>query len=456
MLIQKSLTIAISLCFVVQNSIAAGAIRVATFEVDASPPLGSPMAYDPTKEVTAPLSCKGIAVIPEGQQPVVLCAVDWLGIANAAHREFREKLAAAAGTSIDRVSVHSLHQHDAPRCDFSSEAVLAEFGHAEKYYDDRFCREVLVRAAGALKDSIETAREITEIGFGEASVHEVASNRRILGDDGKVKHTRYTACKDPAVRAMPAGTIDPNLKMIVLRAGDDDVATLTFYATHPQSYYRTGQANPDFPGMARDALQEQLSSPVIHFNGAGGNIGAGKYNDGNHANRQVLADKVLKGMTDAHTGLTFVPATSEQFAWTTEAVTLPPGEHLVEEKIVPILKDEQSEAPALRTAAKHLAWLRRSQSGNPVDIGCMALGPIRILFMPGELFVEYQLAAQRMSPEHFVAMAAYGEYGPGYVCTKIAYSQGGYESSERASRVSPDVEGVLMEAMKKLLQTRQP
>ena len=71
--------------------------------------------------------------------------------------------------------------------------------------------------------------------------------------------------------------------------------------------------------------------------------------------------------------------------------------------------------------------------------------------MPGELFVEYQLAAQKMAPNKFVAMAAYGEYGPGYICTDIAYSQGGYESSERASRVGPGVEKVLMDAMQQLL-----
>jgi hypothetical protein len=32
--------------------------------------------------------------------------------------------------------------------------------------------------------------------------------------------------------------------------------------------------------------------------------------------------------------------------------------------------------------------------------------------MPGELFVEYQLAAKAMRPDLFVTMAAYGDYGP--------------------------------------------
>lgn len=56
---------------------------------------------------------------------------------------------------------------------------------------------------------------------------------------------------------------------------------LSFYATHPQSYYRMGIPNPDYPGIAR--FFRQLAVPEalhIHFTGAGGNIGAGKYNDG--------------------------------------------------------------------------------------------------------------------------------------------------------------------------------
>ena len=53
----------------------------------------------------------------------------------------------------------------------------------------------------------------------------------------------------------------------------------------------------------------------------------------------------------------------------------------------------------------------------------------RVLHMPGELLIEYQLAAQQLRPDLFVAMAAYGDYAPGYIATEIAYSQGGYETS---------------------------
>ena len=72
--------------------------------------------------------------------------------------------------------------------------------------------------------------------------------------------------------------------------------------------------------------------------------------------------------------------------------------------------------------------------------------------MPGELFVEYQLAAKKMRPDLFVTMAAYGDYGPGYIGTTIGYDQGGYETSHPASHVAPNVETVLTDGMRKLLR----
>ncbi|HDP33590.1 MAG TPA: hypothetical protein ENN29_00605, partial [Candidatus Hydrogenedentes bacterium] len=99
-----------------------------------------------------------------------------------------------------------------------------------------------------------------------------------------------------------------------------------------------------------------------------------------------------------------------------------------------------------------LAWLQRCASGHKIDITCLALKRARIIHMPGELFVEYQLAAKAARPDLFVAMAAYGDYAPGYIGTTKAYDEGGYETSERASNVAPEVETVLMAAVNKLLQ----
>ena len=72
--------------------------------------------------------------------------------------------------------------------------------------------------------------------------------------------------------------------------------------------------------------------------------------------------------------------------------------------------------------------------------------------MPGELFVEYQLAAKAMRRDLHVAMTAYGDYGPGYIGTAAAYREGGYETSPRSSGVDERAEPILMAAIKTLLE----
>jgi hypothetical protein len=101
--------------------------------------------------------------------------------------------------------------------------------------------------------------------------------------------------------------------------------------------------------------------------------------------------------------------------------------------------------------ADQLAWLERVKKGHQVDLACLTLGNTRMLFMPGELFVEYQLAAKAMRPDLHVMMAAYGDYGPAYIGTSVAYTEGGYETGPTASNVAPTVEPLLIESMNQLL-----
>jgi hypothetical protein len=123
-----------ALCVTIWAAIAPGRllagepIRIAVFDVDATPPIGSAMAYQPVRRLDElTLRCRGLMILGS-QEPIVLCAVDWIGIANEGHDAFREGLAKAAGTRPERVAVHTLHQHDAPGCDFTAEKILAEIG----------------------------------------------------------------------------------------------------------------------------------------------------------------------------------------------------------------------------------------------------------------------------------------------------------------------------------------
>jgi hypothetical protein len=430
-------------------------LKLATFDVDATPPVGTIMAYDPVRRLDElTLRARGIVILGAGE-PIVLCAVDWIGIANEGHDAFRQTLATAAGTTVQRVSVHVLHQHDAMHCDFMAERLLKEQGITNlNRYDGTFAREVLKRLDMAVREALPKAQPITQAGYGTAEVIDVASNRRIMGPNGKVRVTRYTATTNPAVRAEPVGVIDPIVSVLSFWNKETPVAVLSYYACHPQSYYRTGVPSCDFPGIARFFRGQALPQALhVHFNGAGGNIGAGKYNDGSKENRVMLATRLADGMKRAFDATQKFAITPADIGWTTEPVSLPPAKFLDEAKLAAALP--HADQKNFFGTVDELAFVMRCNHGHQIDLGCLRVGDARVLHMPGELFVEYQLAAKAMRPDLKVMMAAYGDYGPGYIGTARAYDEGGYETSPRSSHVAPEVEGVLMGGMKKLLGVKR-
>ncbi|MDY0168332.1 MAG: hypothetical protein RBS80_17415 [Thermoguttaceae bacterium] len=429
-------------------------LRVAVFNVDASPPIGSPVAYVPARSIEDPLSARGIVLLGAGR-PVVLCAVDWIGISNGGYDAWREALAEAAETSPDRVTVHAVHQHDGPRCDFTAEELLAAHGLGGKRFDVAFARRIIEEAAAAIRESVKSARRVTHLGIGQAAVEKVASNRRILGPDGRVRLGRMSASRNPEAIAEPEGTIDPLLRMISLWDGDEPIVCLSYYATHPQSHYRKGDVTPDFPGLARNQFEQELSGVTqIYFTGAAGNVAAGKYNDGSPEARVALTGRMADGMRRAWKSTKKAPIAPADVDWRVEPVHLPPSEYLKSGDFETTLADEAAKESDRFSAASKVAYLRRVQEGCPIELSCLRLNNAYLLHMPGELFVEYQLAAQQLRPDDTVCMAAYGQYGTGYIGTEIAYGQGGYETGAQASNVAPETETVLIGAIERLLQVR--
>ncbi len=429
-------------------------LRLAVFDIDATPPIGAHLAYNPViNSWDMSLRARGI-VLTGADKPIVLCAVDWVGIGSEGHDAFRQTLAEAADTDMQHVAVHTVHQHDAPGCDFTAERILKEHGITPHRYEGGFHRDVLQRLGTAVREAMKTQQPITHLGLGSAPVHKVASNRRIVGPDGKVGPMRGSSCKNKELTDAPEGLIDPDVSLVSFWNGETPVAVLSYYACHPQSYYRTGIANPDYPGIAR--FMRQLAVPQamhIHFDGAGGNVAAGKYNDGSKEMRLILAQRLEDGMRRAWEATERAPIKAIDVRWAVEPVGLPVAEGLNAEELEKRMLEEK-DMTVIEDCARKIAWLQRRAAGIPIDVACLSLGNARILHMPAELFVEYQLMAKAERPDLFVAMAAYGDYTPGYIGTAIAYEQGGYETSLRSSNVSPEVESVLTRTIKNLLNEK--
>jgi hypothetical protein len=425
------------------------ALHLATFACEVTPPLGHPLCggwIEPVRAVDDPLRALGVVLLGPAA-PIVLCAVDWCGIRNDAHQAWREALAGAAHTTPERVAVHCVHPHNAPFADLEAEKLLEAVPGAPPSLDRAFFGRAVAAAAAALRDGLKKTEKVTHLGTGRARVEQVASNRRILGPDGKVRLTRFSATRDSQVRAEPEGLVDPWLRTLSFWGGDRPLAALHYYATHPMSYYGDGRVSSDFCGLARDKNAEETRGFQVYFTGCAGNVTAGKYNDGAHENRRALRDRVLAGMRAAWQATRRQPLAG--WSWRVEPITLGPRREPAfgEAQSRSVLESPKATKAARGNAAFQLAWLKRRD--RPIDLACLDLGAALVLHLPGEPFIEYQLAAQELRPDRFVCVAGYGDGGPGYIPTDKAYWEGGYEPTVALAEPS---EARLRRAMAKLLQ----
>jgi hypothetical protein len=400
---------------------------IAPFSCDVSPPIGHPLCggwIEPARAVDDPLRAIGVVLLGT-ESPVVLCAVDWCGIRNRAHFAWREALAKAAHTTPERVALQCVHPHNAPFVDLVAQDVIDANRASPANMDRRFFSRCLSQTSQSVQTALKSPLRFDHIRVGAASVDRVASNRRVLGDDGKVRFTRTSSTRDPVARAAAEGTIDPLLRFVGFCLGDQPLFALNYYATHPMSYYGDGRVTSDFCGLARDEVARASRIPQAYFTGCAGNVTAGKYNDGSKANRAILRDRVVMAMRAAWRASRRVPV--ESWKWRVEPLKLSPRReaNFGKEASEKVLRDPKARPAARGNAAFQLAWLERIET--PIDVTCLELGPASIVHLPGEPFVEYQLAAQKMRPDRHVCVAGYGDGGPGYLPTDDAFLQGGYE-----------------------------
>lgn len=447
------LVVGIALPITAKADDAVKGLRVSSFIVDATPPLGSPLCYGnikPASEVVDPLTARGVVLLGAGD-PIVLCVADFVGINNESNERWREALAKAAGTSVKRVAMHVIHNHDGPGYDISAERLLVEQGLGTTTFDPEEHDAVIQRAADALRAAVLAAQPIDRIGFGTGEVEKFASNRRLIGDNGKIAMVRLSSGgRNPEAAAAPVGVIDPEVSLVTFWNGDQAVAAMTFYASHPQSYYGRGGISPDTVGLARNRRQQETGVPHLHFDGAGGDIAAGKYNDGKPARRKELTDRLAAGMRSAWEGQTMIDIKAAEVDWKVVSASLPWSGRYTEEELHAEMTNPKQSLLKRRRAARDLVFYRRWKEGREIDLPRLRLGSAWLLFYPGELFVDYQLKAKAMRPDDFVAVAAYGDGGIGYIGTAIAYEQGGYEVG-RVSLTGPKAEQVLHESTLELL-----
>ena len=415
------------------------------FKVDVTPAVGLDLAYCPNNKVDSPIYVGGV-ILDDGATRVVWCTCDYIYICGETYEDWQRKIAEAAGCPPENVFLHSVHLHDSMR-------VAPEFNPPAGAVDDDgkpiplegSDPEYVAKSIGDI--TAEIARlvaddawvPIAELKTAETRVGGLAANRRLVDESGKCVEMRFSMVTDPALQAWPTGLIDPMLRTVALVKEDGGIyAALHFYATHPQSAYRRSMVSGDVPGWAvRYACEKTPDTLHFYFNGCGANISLGKYNPS--ADGEAIA--VLGTRL---------------------------GEYLV--KNLSLLEDRASGPIRLyravvsipydpeRVNPEHKTWGTRAYFEKTIDhwrtapITRFNAGEVNILsFGLSELGIEYQLYAQELVPENFLAVAGYGNGIYRYMPVAKAFEEGGYECSLYAGMVTPEIEPALKAGIREVL-----
>jgi len=427
-------------------------LSLSTFAIEITPPIGHPCmggGVAPAKEIVDPLFANGFVLLGL-DKPVVFVALDWCEVRNGAYDHFRDRIARAVGTETVRVMLSALRQHDAPIVDLEGQQTLEKHKSKGAICDLPFLERTIGRVADAAKESLRTARRVNFLGTGEAKVEKVASNRRYVDALGNLQYNRMSATRDAKIRDAEEGTIDPVLRTLSFWDDDTPVLALSTYATHPMSYYGKGGVSADFVGLARKRRQADMPRVFqIYASGASGNVTAGKYNDGDAANRAVLADRMHVAMAAAWKGTIRSPIADVAFRSVPLMLEARSSPGFSEEELTHRLTNDPKPFGQC-LAALGLSWLKRVQAGKPIDVPVLDFGGAALLLLPAESYVEFQLSAQKLRPQSPVLVAGYGECGPGYIPIERAWKEQDANLTDWCW-VNPGSEKRMLDALEKIL-----
>jgi hypothetical protein len=426
-------------------------LRAGVARVTITPPVGIPMigfagrgpASGIHDDLTATaLVLEGPAAQPSGSAPtsgvvrLAIIACDLLFLRGEEIRAAREATSRLAEVPPDHVTIACSHTHYGPLTEPDRgereplvEAYLANLGH------------LLAGAVAMARASVAPCR----LGFGEGQAR-IGINRRERAADGRI-----------VLGQNPTGPVDPRVAVLRIdRADGQPLAVVLNYACHPVSLgSKCTDFSADFVGTARRLIEAQTGAMCLVLQGAAGDI-----------------NPLLMGWDWTHLARLGLPLGAEavRVYWdaapddqTTDGGLGSARSQLRLPPLLPASIDEgRATIASLEMERERLAagddagarwWanlrLERARKGldalqggapvPPVEAELMALRLSRSVGLataPGEIFTEIGQSIVARSPFQHTLFAGYANGTIGYVPTRAAYAEGGYEVTH-ACQVAP-------------------
>lgn len=428
----------------------AGAARV-----DITPPTGTHLAgsvgaHRPAEAVLDPLFAK-VVIFESGERKLCFVVLDVTIIT----QEYTDRIRSGArrlGIDPDAVMVHATQTHSAPSVghfmiddEYASVPADREFVRGG---DATYADMVVERVIEAIRHANDRL-EAVEIGAGSAVREGLAFNRRGVMRDGKVcMPWFYSGLKTPLgpthIRHLE-GPDDPEVGLLCARAKDGRmVVMMPYFTCHPVNQYAKPGAfvTADWPGAWAKELQaiHGTGCVAMPLNGCCGNI-----NPWPAFAPDFFPDHQRMGRALAETSEKIVPTLEfrdeTRLAWHTRRISLPVREvdaaelkeaenYLMDHPDPPWLPNKPDQVDPKWNRA---AWLwsiemsRRRSTLFSYEIQVFRLGDAAFVSLPGEPFVEGQLALKIASPTYPTYVVHGTTQYVAYLPTRDAYPRGGHE-----------------------------
>jgi len=411
-------------------------LKVGFAKVDVTPQLGVPVMGHYNKRIADGIldSIELVALAAnDGEKTVLIITGDFLGIHEKWATELRKLISAETGVAEDHIYLQALHQHTSVLIGYNPH--LYEVVETTTSEQELYLKFLYRKYADVAKMAIDDMCE-TEMSVGQKKTDtDISFVRRYRMKDGSVK----TNPKREEIENVegPLGDADNTVRLVRFkREGAKDIALVNF-STHPDVVGGT-KFSADWPGFVRRMTETDI--PNVHcilVNGAQG--------DTNHVNRFAPKSTLTKYEFSAHMGRVITDAVID--LWDkTEKKEASRVYGQIQERYIPTNTsriDEIEECQRLKQAYLdgtyqpngmgeradfyRAAALHSQSLFQKVLVSVIGIGEVAFVGFGGEPFTWYAEQARAAAPDLFVITTCTTNCYAGYLPTKEAFEEGGYE-----------------------------
>jgi len=407
----------------------AGKLRASVVKVDITPSSSKWLAGYPARQSTGVHDriFHRVVALDDGVTQFFLASSDLCLFAPSVYDEFTAQLKRETGIEPVQVWWTVTHTHSAPEVGPHGLLKLMmpeRYGHEPDQEYTAWVERALIDAIKEARAKLAPARLAAGTGFSAANI-----NRRARDPRGRI-----------SLGLNPDGPTDRQIGLIRLERQDGTpIALIANYSMHgtalgPQNKLISGDA----PGIVTAYVEEKLGAPMLFINGAAGNLAPIYTVQESFQAAHITEFNVLLGDK--------ILAANRSITATSSAIRLRPGEKVVETPrrkgfgwdagIGDYLKAAEGQAGAIRLPVRFL----------------VVSDDLALWSAPVELFCEVSTDVRNRSPYQHTFYFGYSNGWFGYLATRRAFTEGGYET--RTCPFTDQVEEDFTNAVMSFLQGR--